>query len=239
MGYAGFQPKITTEVQMVEPGLPAQKAGLRAGDVILDINGARVYFYQFLSVIRKSAGQELVLTVDRQGQLLNLKVTPRLEGTIGRIGISQVPKSVEKTYPFFQAIEKSIQENLDRSFLFVRIFRGFFTGETPTSQLGGPVAIADMSYAFFRMGLGALISWIAVLSLQLGIINLILPIPVADGFQMGVLTLEAIFRKDIGPKFRMALMTIGWILMILLTAFVLLNDLVKKLPHGWRSLVPF
>jgi len=239
MGYAGFQPKITTQVQVVLPGSPAEKAGLEVGDIILDIEGVRVYYYKFLSTIQKSPGKELVLTVDRHGQTLDLKVTPRLEGTVGKIGITQTAKSVEKSYPFFQAIGKSVEQNLGNVFLFVRIFRGFFTGETPTSQLGGPVAIADISYAFFRMGLGALIGWIAVLSLQLGVINIILPIPVADGFQMGVLTLEALFRKDLGPKFRMALMTVGWVLMLLLTAFVILNDFVKKLPHGWRSLVPF
>jgi len=239
MGYAGFQPKITTQVLLVLPGSPADKAGLEVGDIILDIDGVRVYYYKFLSTIQKSAGKELVLTVDRQGRILNLRVTPRLEGAVGKIGITQTPKAVEKRYPFFPAIGKSVEQNLGNVFLFVRIFRGFFTGETPTSQLGGPVAIADISYAFFRMGLGALIGWIAVLSLQLGVINLILPIPVADGFQMGVLTLEAIFRKDLGPKFRMALMTIGWVLMLMLTGFVILNDVVKKLPHGWRSLVPF
>lgn len=238
-GYAGFQAKITTEVQMVLPGSPAEKAGLKIGDVIRAIDGVRVYYYKFLSIIQKSAGKELVLTVDRHGQTLDLKVTPRLEGAVGKIGITQTPKSVEKSYPLFPAIGRSVRQNMGNVFLFVRIFRGFFTGETSTSQLGGPVAIADISYAFFRMGLGALIGWIAVLSLQLGVINIILPIPVADGFQMGVLTLEAIFRKDIGPKFRMALMTVGWVLMILLTAFVVLNDFVKKLPHGWHSLVPF
>jgi regulator of sigma E protease len=239
MGYAGFQPEITTEVDKVLDSSPAEKAGLKPGDVILDINGRRVYYYKFLSVIQKSAGKELVLTVDRQGELLNLKVTPRLEGTVGRIGIAQIPRSVEKRFPFFQAIGRSVQQNLGNVFLFVRIFRGFFTGETPTSQLGGPVAIADFSYAALRMGLGALVSWIAILSLQLGVINLILPIPIADGFQMGVLTLEAIFRRDLSPKIRMALMTVGWVMVLILTAFVILNDFVKKLPHGWHSLLPF
>lgn len=239
MGYAGFQPKITTQVQMVLPGSPAETAGLREGDVILEIDGVRVYFYKFLSIIQKSAGKDLVLKVDRGGRTMDLTVRPRLEGTVGKIGIYQIPKSITRRYPVFQAIDKSVEQNLGNVFLFVRIFRGFFTGETPASQIGGPVAIADISYAFLRQGLGALIGWIAVLSLQLGVINLILPIPIADGFQMGVLTLEAVFRRDLSPNFRMALMTVGWILMILLTVFVILNDLVKKLPHGWGSLVPF
>ncbi|MGZ5487110.1 MAG: RIP metalloprotease RseP [Candidatus Aminicenantales bacterium] len=239
MGYAGFQAKITTQIQMVLGNSPAEKAGLKQGDVIVGIDGKPVYFYKFLETIQKSPGKELLFTVERGGQTLQIPVTPRKEGEVGKIGISQVPKSVIRKYPFFAAISESLKQNLKNVFLVVRVIRGLFTGETPTSQLGGPVAIADFSYAALRLGLTALLGWIAVLSLQLGVINIVLPIPVADGFQMFVLVLESIFRKDLGPKFRMVLMTIGWVLMLLLTAFVILNDFIKKLPHGWRSLVPF
>lgn len=239
MGYAGFQAKILTQIEMVVSGSPAEKAGLKRGDLILGIDGKSIYFYKFLETIQKSPGKELLLTVNRGGQTLTIPVTPRREGEVGKIGIAQVPKSVIKKYPFFAAIGQSIKQNLSNVFLVVRVIRGLFTGETPTSQLGGPVAIADFSYAAFRLGLVALLGWIAVLSLQLGVINIVLPIPVADGFQMFVLAVEAIFRKDLGPKFRMVLMSIGWFLMILLTVFVILNDFIKKLPHGWGSLVPF
>lgn len=239
MGYAGFQAKILTQVQMVVPGSPAEKAGLKGKDVILAIDGRPVYFYQFLDLIKSSAGRELSLTVDRDGRTLTIPITPRKEGDIGKIGIAQVPKSVVKKYALFAAIGASLKENMGNVTLVVRVIRGLFTGETPASQLGGPVAIADFSYAALRLGLIPLLGWIAVLSLQLGVINLVLPIPVADGFQMAVLVLEAVFRKDLGPKLRMVLMTIGWVLMLLLTVFVILNDFAKKLPRGWRSVLPF
>jgi regulator of sigma E protease len=239
MGYAGFQAKTLTQVDMVLPDSPAEKAGLKRGDVILGIDGQPVYFYKFLEIIRKNSDKELLLTIDRGGQTLTILVTPRREGDVGKIGIAQIPKSVIKKYPFFEAIGQSVKQNLSNVFLIVRVIRGLFTGETPMSQLGGPKAIADFSYVALRLGVVALLGWIAVLSLQLGVINIVLPIPVADGFQMFVLVLESIFRKDLGPKFRMVLMTVGWFLMILLTAFVILNDFIKKLPHGWRSLVPF
>lgn len=239
MGYAGFQAKILTEIQMIVPGTAAEKAGLKGKDVILAIDGRPVYFYQFLDIVKASADKELSFTIERGGRTLTLPVTPRREGDIGRIGIAQVPKSVVKKYPLLPAISASVKENAGNVTLVVRVIRGLFTGETPASQLGGPVAIADFSYAALRLGLLPLLGWIAVLSLQLGVINLVLPIPVADGFQMAVLVLEAVFRKDLGPKFRMVLMTIGWVLMLMLTAFVILNDFVKKLPRGWRSVVPF
>jgi regulator of sigma E protease len=238
MGYAGFQPKITTQVQMVLPSSPAEKAGLKPGDVILDINGARVYYYKFLSIIQKSAGQQLLLTVDRGGRMLTLPVTPRLEGQLGKIGISQTPKSIIKKYPFFAAIGHSVDSNLQNVFLIVRFIRDLFTGQASTRQLGGPIEIANFSYAAFRMGWLALISWIAVISLQLGVLNLF-PIPVFDGGQIFVLIIESIVRRDLGPKARQIWISIGFVIFVVLIVFVILNDIVKSLPHGWSSLLPF
>ena len=238
MGYAGFQAKILTQVEMVFPGSPAEKAGLMRKDVIRAIDGKLVYFYQFLEVIQKNAGNELQFEVERGGQVLTLPVTPRREGSVGRIGISQVPKSIVKKYGFFAAIGRSFDENLKNVFLVIRFIRGLFTGETPTSQVGGPLAIANFSYTAFRMGWQPLLGWIAVISLQLGILNLF-PIPVFDGGQIFVLVVESIFRRDLGPKARQVWMSIGFVIFAFLIAFVLVNDLVKMLPNGWSSLNPF
>ncbi len=238
MGYAGFQAKILTQVQMIFAGSPAEKAGLAPGDVIRAIDGRPVYFYQFLEVIQKSPDRELRFEVERDGGVLELPVTPRLEGGVGRIGISQVPKSVVKKYGFFAAVGRSFDENLRNVFLVVRFIRGLFTGETPTSQLGGPLAIANFSYTAFRMGWQTLLGWIAVISLQLGVLNLF-PIPVLDGGQIFVLLVESAVRRDLGPKARQVWMSIGFVMFAFLIAFVLVNDLVKMLPNGWSSLNPF
>jgi regulator of sigma E protease len=238
MGYAGFQAKIPTQVQMVLPNSPAEQAGLKAGDVILAIDGAPVYFYKFLEIIQKNAGRELQLTIDRGGRTLTLSITPRKEGDVGKIGISQVAKSVIKKYPFFAAIGQSFKANLDNVFLIVRFIKQLFTGEASTRQLGGPLEIANFSYAAFRMGWAALLSWIAVISLQLGVLNLF-PIPVFDGGQIFVLVIESLFRRDLGPKARQIWMSIGFVIFVFLIVFVVLNDIVKRLPNGWGSLIPF
>jgi RIP metalloprotease RseP len=89
-----------------------------------------------------------------------------------------------------------------------------------------------------RMGFLALMSWIALISLQLGIINLF-PIPVLDGGQILVIVLEGIFRRDFSPKVKQIVMQIGFAIFIVLIVFVILNDVVKRLPNGWNSLIPF
>jgi regulator of sigma E protease len=238
MGYAGFQPRILTLIRMVLPKSPAEKAGLRAGDVILAIDGAPAYLYQFLDIIQKSAGKELQFTVDRGGEMLTLPVTPRREGDVGKIGISQDAKSVVKKYGFFAAVGQSFEDNLKNVFLIVRFIKDLFTGQASTRQLGGPLEIANFSYAAFRMGWAAALAWIAVISLQLGVLNLF-PIPVFDGGQIFVLIIESIFRRDLGPKARQIWMSIGFVIFVFLIVFVILNDIVKRLPHGWGSLVPF
>lgn len=239
IGYAGFNAKIFTQIRMVQSHTPAEKAGLKAGDIIRAIDGKPVFLSGFLEVIQGNPERELLFTVERDGRLLDIPVTPRLEGKIGRIGIQQDAESVTKKFGFFAAIGNSLKENSYNALLIVRIIKGLFTGETPASQIGGPLAIADASYMFFREGVLSLFTWIAFLSLQLGVINLIIPIPIVDGPQIVVLALEAVFRRDVSPKFRIAYTYVGWAMMMALMAFVVLNDVVKRLPHGWSSLVPF
>jgi regulator of sigma E protease len=238
MGYAGFRGKILTQIRMVTAGSPAEKAGLRAGDVITAVDGKPVYFYSFIPVIERNAGREIVLSVERGGQRLDVPVTPRREGDVGKIGILQEARSVVRKYGFFAAIRESFRANLKNVFLIIRFLKDLFTGQASTRQLGGPLEIANFSYAALRMGWIAMMSWIAIISLQLGILNLF-PIPVFDGGQIFVLLLESVLRKDFSPKVRQVWLQIGFVIFVALIVFVVLNDFVKKLPHGWNSLLPF
>ena len=238
MGYAGFRGKILTQIQTVMPNDPAEKAGLKPGDVILTIDGKPIYYYQFLEVIKKNAEKQLQFSVNRGGETLNLPITPRSRGSVGWIGIAPVPKSVLKKYGFFEAIGQSFKENLRNVFLVIRFIKDLFTGEASTRHLGGPLEIANLSYLAFRMGWMALLAWIAVISLQLGVLNLF-PIPVFDGGQIFVLIVEGLIRRDLSPKARTIWMQIGFVIFVALIVFVVLNDIVKRLPNGWSSLVPF
>ncbi len=238
MGYAGFFGKILTQVAMVSPQSAAEKGGLKPGDVILAINDQPVYYYQFVDIIQKNPRRELEFLVERQGERLTLKITPRLEGKIGKLGILQTPKSVVKKYGFLASIGQSINQNVKLTFLVVNFVKELISGEASTRQLGGPIEIANFSYAAFRMGFLAMLSWIALFSLQLGIINLI-PIPVLDGGQIFVLALEGIFRRDFSPKVKQIVIQIGFAIFVFLIAFVILNDIQKRLPNGWESFLPW
>jgi regulator of sigma E protease len=238
LGYAGFTGVILTQVRMVKPGSPAEKAGLEQGDIIRAIDGRPITFYEFVQVIEKNPDRPLGLDVDRKGKALTLRVTPRLEGKVGRIGIYQEPETVMKKYPFFVAVGQSFKENAKNAFLIIRFIKDLVVGRASTQQLGGPLEIASFSYAALKMGFLALLSWIGLISLQLGVINLF-PIPVFDGGQIFVLAIEAIMRRDFSPKVRQVWMQIGFVIFVFLIVFVILNDIVKRMPHGWQSLVPW
>ncbi len=238
MGYAGFFGKILTQVNMVFPNSPAEKAGLGAGDVILSINNEPAYLYHFVSIIEGNPEKELDVVIERNGKRIPLKVVPRIEGQVGKIGISQIPKSVAKKYGFFASFVQSFKENIRLISAVAEFIKSLMTGEASTRQLGGPIEIANFSYAAFRMGLLAMLSWIAFISLQLGIINLV-PVPVFDGGQILVLSLEGVFRRDFNARVKQIIMQIGFAIFIFLVVFIILNDVVKRLPNGWSSLVPF
>jgi len=238
IGYAGFAAKILTLVQVVKPGWPAEKGGMRAGDLIQAINGQPINANKFLEVIEKSPGQELEFSLIRDGKPVTLSITPRLEGKVGKIGVLQSVKSVVKKFGFLAAIKESVKYNANLFFMVIEVIKNLLTGQASVKQLGGPLDIADLSYATFRMGFLAFISWIGFISLQLGVFNLF-PIPVFDGGQLFVLILEGIFRRDFSPKARQIWMQVGFVIFIILVGFILLNDIVKRLPNGWKSLVPF
>lgn len=238
MGYAGFFAKILTEIKMLVPDAPAEKAGLKPNDVILEIDGRPAYYFQFLEMIQNNPNVELNFRIRRGEEILEIPVTPRLKGDTGEIGIAQVIESKEESLGFFTAFKQSVKDNVRLTFLVINFIKDLVTGEATARQLGGPIEIASLSYTALRMGVLAMMSWIALISLQLGIINLF-PIPVLDGGQILVISLEGIFRRDFSPKVKQIVMQIGFAIFIVLIVFVILNDVAKRLPNGWDSLIPF
>ncbi len=235
-GHAGFIGIILNRIVQVFPDSPAEKAGVRVGDVILAINGEPVHYFQKLEIIEENPGKELKFLIDREGETLTLPITPRLEEEVGKIGIVREAKTIFKKYGFFSAFGQSIKGNVKLAFLLINYVRDLFTGEASAKQVGGPIAIVNFSYRAFRLGFFAMLSFMAFVSLQLGIINLF-PIPVFDGGQILVLTLEGMFRRDFSLKVKHIVMQVGFVIFIFLLVFLILNDVVRNLPNGWESLL--
>ncbi|MCP2605281.1 site-2 protease family protein, partial [Candidatus Aminicenantes bacterium AH-873-B07] len=171
-------------------------------------------------------------------ELKLLKITPKRENGKGKIGILSRPESKIKKYGLFKAIGQSIKENYKMASLVLDFIKKLIAGEASPRQLGGPIEIAAISYSAMKAGILSLLMWMAIISLQLGIINL-LPIPVLDGGHIFVLVIEGIVRRDFSPKVKERLMQIGFAFLILLMAFVILNDIARRLPQGWESLIPW
>jgi regulator of sigma E protease len=227
VGDIGVLPDVSPSVRNVYQGQPADQAGLRAGDVIYAVNGERVIFArQLAEAISRNASKEIDLTIRRNGQERHITVTPEQRGDRGMIGI----EINEATKPFdpgpLEAIQLSIQRNIEFSGLIFRTLGGLFIGETSVRQLQGPVAIAQLSGESAAAGWIALFTLMASISLNLGLLNL-MPIPVLDGGHILIMALEGIARRDFSMAVKEKMLLAGFVLLMMLMVTVIYNDLMR------------
>ncbi len=223
----GILPDVYPTIRSVEANGPAARAGLLAGDVVRSINGERMVFSAQLSAaIRKHPERAITVGIARDGRDLDLSVTPRRQGDIGLIGI-QIGDAVDTIQPGpVGAFTLSLKRNVEFAGLIVRTLGGLFTRETSPTQLMGPVAIAQMSGDFAAAGWVALLTFMASLSLNLGLINL-LPIPVLDGGHLFIMSIEGLARRDFSMKVKERLMMAGFAVLMLIMVTVIYNDLAR------------
>ena len=227
VGDIGVLPDVSPSVRSVNPGEPADRAGVRAGDVIYAVNGERVIFArQLAEAISRNAGKPIDLTIRRDGQEQHISVTPEQRGDRGLIGIA----INEATKPFdpgpLEAIRLSVERNIEFSGLIFRTLGGLFIGETSVRQLQGPVAIAQLSGESAAAGWIALFTLMASISLNLGLLNL-MPIPVLDGGHILIMALEGIARRDFSMAVKEKMLLAGFVLLMMLMVTVIYNDLMR------------
>jgi regulator of sigma E protease len=240
IGYAGLYWDHKAEINTLNPNEPAQKAGLKQGDVILAIDKKDLNYFEIGEVISRNPGREMRFSVRRDGKVLDLFVTPGKVQKKGIIGVQMVPHSpsVKVRYGLFQSMERSVHELSNLTFLTFNAFKKMLVGKLSPKSLSGPIEIAKFSQRAMESGLANFFILIAFISLQLGIINLF-PIPALDGGHLMIYTIEAIIRKEFSPKVKAVLINAGFLILIGLMIFVLLNDVAKVLPNGWSSFIPF
>jgi regulator of sigma E protease len=227
VGDIGVLPDVSPSVRSANPGQPAERAGVRAGDVIFAVNGERVIFArQLAEAISRNTGKPIDLTIRRNGQEQHITVVPEQRGDRGMIGIEI--KEATKTFDPgpLEAIRLSVERNIEFSGLIFRTLGGLFIGETSVRQLQGPVAIAQLSGESAQAGWIALFTLMASISLNLGLLNL-MPIPVLDGGHILIMALEGIARRDFSMAVKEKMLLAGFVLLMMLMVTVIYNDLMR------------
>ena len=227
IGNIGVLPDINPIVASVIAGEPAERAGLKAGDVVLAVNGERmVTRAQLIEAISRNGGREIELTIQRDGQQQRIAATPEQRGDRGMLGLYVTEPTRSFTPGPLEAVQLSIERNIEFSGLIFRTLGGLVVGETSPRQLMGPVAIAQLSGESAQAGWIALFTLMASISLNLGLLNL-LPIPVLDGGHILIMAVEGIARRDFSMAIKEKMLLAGFVLLMMLMVTVIYNDLTR------------
>ena len=222
----------TPGISFVAAGSPAERAGLKRGDKIEGIDEVMdPGEVRLRAMVAASPGQEIVLHVDRGGERLDVKLVPRDESGVGRIGVVFRTEGPVRTMGLGEAFVESLRFNGETAralFLALRsIGSRLFRGEIGAVRaFSGPIEIAEMSRRSLE-DVQAFLQFLAILSLNLGIFNL-LPIPVLDGGHILILGVEGALRKDLSQKIKERVLQAGFVFLILLFSAVMFFDVVKR-----------
>jgi regulator of sigma E protease len=227
VGDVGVLPDVHPHVVSVLPGSPAERAGLRPNDVILAVDRTPITFpKELIDGISKKANVPVTLTIARDGTNLDVKITPEVYGKLGRIGIN-IAEDLTMIKPGpIDAIGMSIQRNYESAKLIFQTVGQLITRETSTRQLMGPLAIAQLSGESAAAGWIPLLSLMASISLNLGLLNL-LPIPVLDGGHIFIMALEGLARRDFSTRVKEKMFLAGFAVLLMLMVTVIYNDLTR------------
>jgi regulator of sigma E protease len=182
-------------------------------------------------VVSPRAETEVAVTVLRNEQQQQFTMTPEGPEGEGKIGISLIfPSELRRLGPV-AASGTAYRECRRMTVETFRILGRLFTGKTSLKQVSGPIGIAQISGQAARDGLNSLVWLLGVISLQLGIFNL-LPIPVLDGGHLVIIAFETAIRRDLSFKVKERILEVGFVLLILLMVVVIFNDIVRTLPES-------
>ncbi|RLB96250.1 MAG: RIP metalloprotease RseP [Deltaproteobacteria bacterium] len=233
-------PLMKPEVGTVQKGMPAYEAGILAGDTIVAINGKPLKQWdEMAALINQSGGRPVKIKCLRNRSIMYFTVTPKLVSSRNLFGektsryiigiTASGAVTVEKVNPF-EATAQSILRTWQISKLTVLSIGKIIAGTLSPKTIGGPIMIAQMAGQQAKAGIVSLLFFIALLSINLGILNL-LPIPVLDGGHLFFFLIEAISRRPLNLKVREVAQQVGMSILILLMIYVFYNDIARILFH--------
>ncbi len=238
LGMAGWIWRGDVQLGPLSPNMPAQKAGLREGDLILSVDGKPIHSVTgFQEVIRSSNGKELTIRFRRGNETKQVTVHPVYSNIDGPhrwiIGAGIIPKPdiryTRLSLP--AALEESVRANKTNAGLIFRVLSGIIERRISPKTLTGPIGIGQMSGQAAKAGPYDFIELMSGVSLNLAIFNL-LPIPILDGGVIVMLLIEMLMGRDLSLSVKEAVFKVGFVFIMMLVAFVLYNDISKILPAG-------
>ncbi len=210
-------------------GSPAEDAGIQAGDIFLNLNGKDIFYTKdAIEIISSNNETPLPLTILRGEDTVRTTVTPSMDGLIG-VSLSDyyMGPIKYKSYGFIESVTQSIANIGQYTVLTFTMLKSVISGNTPFNQsFGGPIKIAQFAAKSADTGIISFLSFLALLSLSLAIIN-ILPFPVLDGGHMVIIIIEALIKRELPIKVKVAIQNTGFIILLLLMVFIIYNDIIS------------
>ena len=232
--YMAGIPILTSEIGTVQENSAAYEAGLKQGDVITAIDGERISQWNRLAeTISTSAGRTLNLSFNRDGVVQDLTVKPKLQKSKNifgeevdsyKLGISPAPKTVIERLNPLEAAWTSLKQTWMISKLTVVSLVKIMEGVVSPKTLGGPILIAQMAGTQAREGIIPFILFMALLSINLAVLNL-LPVPILDGGHLLFYLIEIVKGSEVSVKWREIANQVGFVLLIILMIFVFMMDI--------------
>lgn len=237
----GFPPDVPVVVSDLDPNLPPAKvAGVLPGDVVDAINGEKLLSWSaFVDAVQHTDGHPFALTVLRKGQPVTVQITPqRGKNEIGEeawmVGIHRAAVSPQfsiRRVSFSQALIQSSEYTWRGTRMILDVVGRLVSGKTSPKQLQSFIGIASMAGRAVEEGSYAVVQLMAVLSVNLGILNLF-PIPILDGGNILLLAMEGIRRRDFSLAFKERFIQVGLVFLLVLFAYVMYNDVVRLASHS-------
>ncbi len=238
LGMQPYQPPVYPVIGKLVDGGAAQRAGLQVKDRVLRVNGQEVVLWKdWVSVVREHPGKAMDVELERAGRALKLTLTPDVfeeEGKkVGRIGAgADIDKDAfeamltQVTYPPLMALTEALRKTWETAIVSLKMMGKMVVGEVSLKNLSGPITIADYAGQSAQMGVGAYISFLALISISLGVLNL-MPIPLLDGGHLLYYSVELIKGSPVPEGVWEAGQKVGIALLVTLMAFAMYNDISR------------
>ena len=237
--YLGFEfakPTIPAIIDQVVPNSAASKAGLQSGDKVLMANTRPIHNWQdFVQIIQTKPVGSINLSIKRNDSYLDLVLTPKLVNNLPKAGVSvKIPKDFLTNWQVLiqknplDALSSATDKVYQLTLLNLKMIKKMIIGETSIDQIGGPVSIANYAGKTAEVGLVPFLSFLALISIGLGLLNL-LPIPLLDGGHLFFYLIEMIKGSAVSDATQQILAKLGLFVILSLTFIALYNDLTRLL----------